>query len=106
MRSQLLVNICSSVKLDRRNDNLSISSIHRLPSISGDFVLAFPQSYIDMDVFIGIPLGMEVDGNRGKWVISLNKSLYVLNQLSTNWFDLLKTILESRGYRESQIYPC
>ena len=51
-------------------------------------------------------LGMGVDGNRGEWVLKLNKSLYVPKQASTNRFDLLKTGLESRVYQKSKVHPC
>ena len=54
-----------------------------------DFDLAFPQYYIDVYVFMEILLVMGVDGNRGEWVINLNKSLYGLNQEIENWFDIL-----------------
>ena len=37
---------------------LDISSIHRFPSRSIDFVLDFSQADIDVDVFLDIPLGM------------------------------------------------
>ena len=53
-----------------------------------------------------ITLGMGVDGNRGEWVLKLNKSLYRLKKESTNWFDLLKTDLERRGYHQYKVYPC
>ena len=43
---------------------LSIASIHEMPSISIDFSLAFPQTDIDVDVFVYIPLGIVVNGNR------------------------------------------
>ena len=68
---------------------IAIASIHEFPSISIDFVLAFPQSDLDVDVFMDLPLVMLVDGNRREWVLKLNKSLYGLNQASEKWFDLL-----------------
>ena len=77
---------------------LTIASIHEFPIRSIDFVIAFHQSYLDVDVFMEIHLGMGVDGNRGEWVLKLNKSLYGIKQASANWFDILKTGLESRGY--------
>ena len=43
---------------------LSLASIHKLPSISIDFVLDFPKSYLDVDVFLDIPLGMGVGRNK------------------------------------------
>ena len=36
---------------------LAIPSIHELTSKSIDFVLAFTQSELDMDIFMDIPLG-------------------------------------------------
>ena len=44
---------------------LPIASIHELASRSIDFVLAFPQSEPDVDVFMDISLGMGVDVNKG-----------------------------------------
>ena len=44
---------------------LYIVSIHELPSISINFVLAFTQDDLDLDLFVDIPLGMGFDGNRG-----------------------------------------
>ena len=42
---------------------LDISSIHELPSISINFVLAFPQAELDVDVLVDISLVTEVDRN-------------------------------------------
>ena len=47
---------------------LDVSIIHELSSISIDFVLAFPQDYLDVDVFMDPPLRKGVDGNRREWV--------------------------------------
>ena len=49
---------------------------------------------------------MVVGGNRGEWVPKLNKSLYGLKQEIANWFGLLKTGLERRGYHKYQVEPC
>ena len=65
---------------------LYIAIIHELSSISNDFLLAFPQYDLDVDVFMDLPLVIGVDGNRGKWFLKLNKSLYGPNQESANWF--------------------
>ena len=55
---------------------LAIESIHELASISTDFVLASPQADLDLDVLMDRPLGMGVDGNRGKWVLKLKITLW------------------------------
>ena len=50
-------------------------------------------------------LGMGVHGNRVEWVLMLNKSLCRIRQASENWFDLLKTGLNRRGYHQYQVDP-
>ena len=52
---------------------LALSSLQELPSRSIDFVLAFTQAELDVDVFMYIPLGMGVDGSRGEWVLKSNR---------------------------------
>ena len=68
---------------------LYIASINKLSSRSTDFVLAFNQYDLDLDVFMDISFGMGVDGNRGEWFLKLNKQLYGIKQASENWIDLL-----------------
>ena len=43
---------------------LAIASIHELISRPIDFVLAFTQAYLDVDVLMKLPLGIGVYGNR------------------------------------------
>ena len=85
---------------------LAITIIYEFPSRKFDFILAFTLSELDVDVFMEIHLGMGVDGNIGEWFLKLNKSLYVINQASSNCFDHLKTVLERMGCDQYQIYPC
>ena len=63
---------------------LAITSILEFSRISIDFVLAYIQADLDVDVFIDLPLGVGVDVNRDEWFLKLNKSLYGLNQANTN----------------------
>ena len=85
---------------------LAIASIQKLTSISIEFVLAFPQFDLDVNVFMNPPLEMRVDGNRGEWVLKLNKSLYVIKKASKYWFDLPGPGLERRGYHQYIVDPC
>ena len=82
---------------------LTIASINSFTSISIYFVLAFPQSDLDVDVFMYLTLGMGVDGNILEWVLKLNKLLYGLKQASANLFGLLKNSLESRVFHQYQV---
>jgi len=88
---------------------LVLSEIAGLESQAIDFVLAFPQAELDVPVYMELPLGMEVPnsiGDRKQYVLRLRKSLYGLKQASANWYDMLKTGLELRGFKESIADPC
>jgi len=78
---------------------LVISIIHDLETRSIDFVLAFPQAELDVDVFMELPFGFEIDQGK-RYVLKLNKNLYGLKQAAYNWFEMLKNGLEARGYEQ------
>ena len=64
---------------------LAIASLHDLSIIIEIALeLSFTQVDLNVDVFMKIPLGVRVDGNRGVWVLKLNKSLYEIKQSSAN----------------------
>ena len=79
---------------------LLVSMLNDLEAKSIDFILAFPQAELDVDVYMELPAGFDKDGCNGKYVLKLNKSLYGLKQAAFNWFQLFKKGLEDRGYRE------
>ena len=57
---------------------VAIAKIHGLSSQSIDFVLAFPQAYLNgVNVFMQLPIDMEVEGEY-RYLLKLNKSLYGL----------------------------
>ncbi len=88
---------------------LAIAHIHGLDSKSIDFVLAFPQAKIDINIWMEIPEGMEPLGDKSnccKYTLKLNKSLYGLKQASQNWYEKLKTSLLKQSFKLSQIDPC
>ena len=66
---------------------------HGLKSKSIDFVLAFPQADLDVPVYMELPAGVNPidvsDGDRRRYVLKLNKSLYGLRQVGFNWFEKL-----------------
>ena len=72
--------------------------LNDLEARSIDFTLAFPQADLDVDVYMELPIGFDHSGCKGKHVLKLNKSLFGLKQAAYNWFKLLKSGLESRGY--------
>ena len=60
---------------------LLLARIYKLDSKAIDFVLAFPQAELDVDIWMYLPIGFQVDtDNESKqsYLLKLNKSLYGL----------------------------
>ena len=89
---------------------LIVAKIYKLESKSIDFVLAFPQADLDVPVFMELPSGVtpidEIDDNRRRYVLRLNKSLYGLKQAGHNWFEKLRSSLEDRDFLQSRVDSC
>jgi len=84
-----------------------ISILHDLDTRSMDFILAFPQADLDVDVFMELPFGFEQQSSDGqRHVLKLNKSLYGLKQAAHNWFNTLDKGFKDRGFKPSNIDPC
>ena len=84
---------------------LILSLVLDLETRSIDFVLAFPQADLDIDVYMEIPFGFTIDGSRRK-VLKLEKNLYGLKQAAYNWYEFLKQGLERRNFRQSETDNC
>jgi hypothetical protein len=71
---------------------LLLAQIYKLDSKAIDFVLAFPQAELDVDIWMYLPIGLQFNTeNESKCcILKLNKSLYGLKQASLNWFEKLK----------------
>jgi hypothetical protein len=71
---------------------LLLARIYKLESKAIDFVLAFPQAELDVNIWMYLSIGFQVDTeNESKcYILKLNKSLYGLQQASLNWFKKLK----------------
>jgi hypothetical protein len=88
---------------------LALCNIHGLESKSIDFILAFPQADLDVDIWMELPQGIVVDNSPDSscaYVLKLRKSLYGLKQVSLNWFVKLKQGLMDRGFMPSEINEC
>ena len=86
---------------------LILSLIFDLKTRSLDFVLAFPQAKLDVDIFMELPVGFETaEGNSKMFVLKLEKNLYGLKQAAYNWFELLKSGLEARGFKTCESDQC
>ena len=67
-----------SGELDKCKVNVSYSKYIFFTRTSIDFVLAFPKSDLDIDVFTELPLGMGVDGKIRLWTKERNQVQIVL----------------------------
>lgn len=89
---------------------LTVAKIHDLDTKVIDFVLAFPQAKLDVDVFMEVPAGMRFRGvpeqDTRKYVLRLTRSLYGLKQGSANWYNMLSQGLADRGFKSSDVDPC
>jgi hypothetical protein len=67
---------------------LLLARIYRLDLKAIDLVLAFPQAELDVDIWIYLPIGFQVDteNESKRYILKLNKSLYGLKQACLNWF--------------------
>ena len=87
-----------------------MEKVHGLESKSIDFVLAFPQSDLDVPVYMELPAGVNPtnvsDGDCRCYILKLNKSLYGLKQAGYNWFEKLPKGLITRNFIQSQVNKC
>jgi hypothetical protein len=62
---------------------LALCNIHGLESKTIDFILAFPQADLDVDIWMELPTGIVVSDRKDTlraYVLKLKKSLYGLNK--------------------------
>eukprot|EP00957_Ditylum_brightwellii_P183380 13968671-Ditylum_brightwellii.AAC.1 len=64
---------------------LTIVSIHNLPTKCIDFVLAFPQAKLDIDILMELSIGIDPpEVNPKEYALYLNWSIYGFKQSSLN----------------------
>ena len=90
---------------------LAIAKIHNLDSKYIDFVLAFPQADLEEEIWMQLPIGLQIDGQTEEdpdrhYVLKLNKNLYGLKQGIYNWYEDMKKYLVERYFKSSDIVPC
>jgi Reverse transcriptase (RNA-dependent DNA polymerase) len=71
-----------------------------------DFVLAFPQADIECEMFMEVPQGFNVDGNRSDYCLRLQKNLYSQKQAGRVWNQFLHDGMLARGFVQSEVDMC
>ena len=80
---------------------LTLAHNHSLESRSIDFVLAFPQAALNIEVYMEILFGFEYYYDRDLHVLRLKRSIYSLKQSNYNFYKKLSAALEAY-----KIFPC
>ena len=71
-----------------------------------DFVQAYPQAPIQCDMYMEIPMGFEIDGDRKSHVLKLKQNLYGQKQAGHVWNEYLKEGLQCIGFTPSKVDEC
>ena len=72
-----------------------------------DFVMAYPQAPVEMDIYMELPQGIQTEtGNSKDHVLKLLKNIYGQKQAGRVWNSFLVDKLTSLGYTASLIHDC
>ena len=81
--------------------------IKRWQSRQVDFVMAYPQTPIEFDMFMHLPHGITTKhGNSGTHVLILKKNLYGQKQAGKIWNEFLEKGLKKIGFKQSRVDEC
>ena len=85
---------------------LVLATMHSWETKQIDFVLAYPQADIECDMYMEIPKGFEIDGNRKDYVLQLKKNLYGQKQAGRVWNQHLDKQLKAMQFKQSDHDEC
>jgi len=88
---------------------LVIAKIHGLELKLIDFMLAFPQADLDIDIWMELPIRFQMieDPDHSQlYMLKLKKNLYGLKQASFNWYEKMQDGLKDRGFKPSKVDQC
>jgi hypothetical protein len=71
-----------------------------------DFVLAFPQADVKCNIYMEVPSGFNVKGEKKRYCLKLKKNIYGTKQAGRVWNKHLNKGLTKLGYVPSIIDPC
>jgi hypothetical protein len=85
---------------------LVISILRNWETRQIDFVLAFPQADVECDLYMEVPQGFDLDGEKKKYCLKLKKNIYGTKQAGRVWNKHLHKGLLKLGYTPSMIDSC
>jgi hypothetical protein len=76
---------------------LIMSTLHKWHTRQIDYVLAFPQTPVEKEIFMDIPRGFKIDeGNTKDFVLKLYRNIYGQKQAGRVWNKYLTDILVNK----------
>ena len=82
------------------------TKIYKLKLWSIDFVLAFPQADLDVNLYTELRIGIySPDGVKRDYILKPNEYIYGLNKSSANWFENFKADLDSIDFEQYNVDP-
>ena len=84
---------------------LTLAAIENLHTKSIHFVIAYPQSDLDVDIYMESPQGFNMRTESGRYFLKLQKNLYCLKQVGHNWFEKLSSTLGDLSINPSKVNP-
>ena len=85
---------------------LTLAAIENLHTKSIDFVIAYPQADLDVDICMELPQGFNVGPESGIYVLKLQKNFYVLKQARHNWFEKLSCAFGNLSINPRKVDTC
>ena len=74
---------------------LTLAAIKKLHTKSIDFVLAYPQADLDVDIYMDLPQVFNVGPESGRYFLKLQKNLYGLKKAGHNWSETISSGLSN-----------
>jgi Reverse transcriptase (RNA-dependent DNA polymerase) len=86
---------------------MNLAAINRWQTRQLDFVLAFPQADVETDLYMEVPQGFNIQGDRKTFVLKLVKNLYGQKQAGRVWYKhLSRGLIEKLQFVQSKYDPC
>ena len=85
---------------------MTLARLHNLYTKSVDFVQAFPQADVKVNIYLHNPPGVILSNTNGETVLKLLKNLYGLKDAGLTWYEHLTKGLNDMGFVPTQSDPC
>ena len=85
---------------------LALSKIHKMHTISIDFVQVYPQADIKVAIYLYTPQGINLGGNNKNVVLKLKKNLYGLKDAGITWWKVISKGLLDLGFEQIDADQC